>query len=118
MRRGCRKRRHGGEPNQPETPSWMWTRRGAIQLICMDFDGKPKLGLPVFMTYEDAKAFIGADEWGRGTRPAEIGTVVADGHVETLEGILLGHAHLSGVEYMAVGRRINGERAWQIWSRR
>jgi len=116
MKRGNSKRRRGGQPNQTGKPSWIWTRKGAIQLIGMNFDGKPKLGVPVFMTYEDARAFIDTAQWDDGTRPAEIGTVVVDGRVETLEGILLAHAVKNEIGFMAIGRRVNGKNAWQIFS--
>ena len=115
MRRGSRHRRRGGESEQAEKPSWMWTRRGMIRLLGIGFDGKQKLGLPVFMTFDDAKASITADEWGRGVRPAKIGGVVVEGCAETLEGILLGHAVLNGAEFMAVGRRKDGETEWKIF---
>lgn len=114
MRRGSGHRRRGCESEQAEKPSWMWTRRGMIRLIGMDFDGKQKLGLPVFRSFADAKASITADDWGRGTRPAKIGSVVVEGCAETLEGILFGHVVGNGIEFMGVGRRKDGETEWEI----
>ena len=116
MKRVNSKSRSGGQLNQTGKASWVWTRKGAIHLIDMNFNGKPKLGVPVFMTYEDARAFIDKAQWDDGTRPAKIGTVVVDGRLENLEGILSAHAVKHRNYFIAVGRRINEENIWEICS--
>lgn len=85
-----------------------------IRLIGLPVNGMPKQGVPVFMSYEDAKAFISPDMWDEGVRPAKIGSVLVEGCRETLEGILFGHVVGNGIEFMGVGRRKDGKTEWEI----
>ena len=109
------KRKHLGESKRAERPSWMWARKGHVTLVGLPVGGIPKQGVPVFMCYEDAKAFISSDMWDRGVRPAKIGSVAVDGRRETLEDILISHHAAGDAEFMAVGRRLNGTQGWEIF---
>jgi|GEM_PF-5539370 len=112
--RGGKDRRCSTPLQADGVPFWIWTRSGAVQGIGMNIGGKPRGGIPVFITDKDAKACIGPEEWEMGIRPQKISTASANSHTKAMLETLNMLVRKGMAEYVAVGRWKDGRREWDI----
>jgi len=101
-------------------PGWMVVRKGRAQTVVMRSfpDGRPRRCLPLFCSYEQARAFISPDGWAAGARPYRIGSagVRVTKPMVALAAVIVAASLGSRCDYAAVmvGTTADGVMRWRL----